>query len=153
MKRIRSFIIGSFILSIALTISGCEVTVKNESSDDEYKEKYESLVTDLQSAKMEQDNQTMVASMAKSIYTGMASYITRKTVDGEIVPANVTFEDVKKELVESGSLREFEPYIDDLSVDISLNSSDYGTNVEKVTVTYKNITQSYPDWLEVKKWL
>ena len=52
---------------------------------------------------------------------------------------------LKKELVESGSLREFEPYIDDLSVDISLNSSDYGTNVEKVTVTYKNITQSYPD--------
>lgn len=145
MKRIRSFIIGSFILSIALTISGCEVTVKNESSDDEYKEKYESLVTDLQSAKMEQDNQTMVASMAKSIYTGMASYITRKMVDGEVVPTNVTFEDVKEELVESGSLREIEPYIDDLSVDISLNSSDYGTNVEKVTVTYKDITQSYPD--------
>mgnify|MGYP004652942359 CR=1 FL=1 len=145
MRNHKSLITCSLILAIALTTGGCEVTVKNESSDDEYKEKYESLVTDLQSAKTEQDNQVMVASMAKSIYTGMASYITRKMVDGETVPTNVTFEDVKKDLVESGSLREIEPYIDDLSVDISLNSSEYDTNVDKVTVTYKDITQSYPD--------
>lgn len=145
MKKRKNLIICSLILAIVLTTGGCEVTVKNESSDDEYKEKYESLVTDLQSAKAEQDNQTMVASMAKWIYTGMASYITKKEIDGETVPNNVKFEDVKKDLVDSGSLSEIEPYLDDISVDISLSTSDMGTYIEKVTVTYKDITQSYPE--------
>lgn len=145
MKNHKKVIISSLLLTAMIAVSSCESTVKIESSDDEYKEKYESVVTEIQSAVEEENKQLLVISMAKTIYTGMSTYITRKGVNGETIPSDVKFENIKDELIEKCGVDEIEQYLDEAVVDIQIETTDIGQNVKSVTVTYKDTTGTYPE--------
>ncbi len=145
MKNHKKVIISSLLLTAMVAVSSCESTVKIESADDEYKEKYESVVTEIQSAVEEENKQLLVISMAKTIYTGMSTYITRKEINGETIPSDVKFENIKDELIEKCGVDEIEQYLDEAVVDIQIETTDIGQNVKSVTVTYKDTTGTYPE--------
>lgn len=133
------------LLAVVLAITsltlmcGCEVTVKNE--DDEYKEKYEALTSELQSAYQEYADQTYLSATAKKIHTAMSAYLTQLGIKDEPIPNDFTYANYKEELID---YLPAEVYVNDkLEVDWEYNSDTYAG--ESVTVTYEDMTATYPE--------
>ena len=140
MKKIRK--IGLTILLLSTAISVCSCTV-DDKTEDEYQEKYETLVSELQSGYQEYADQTVVTAMAKKIYTAMASQLTNMAINDITVTNDLTFESIKDELKNEGYIDDEIYLAEDLKVEWEINKDTY--SVKTVTVTYNGITATYPE--------
>ena len=123
----------------AILMCGCEVTIKNE--DDEYKEKYEALTSELQSAYQEYADQSYLSATAKTIHTAMACYLTELGINDEPVPDDFTYNNYKDEL--KTYLSDDIYFNDKLEVEWEYNPDTYAG--KSVTVTYEDMTATYPE--------
>lgn len=138
MKHLKKSILAACLLFVSLLSCGCEITIKNESTDDEYKEKYETLVSQLQSSY----NQEQVKSIAKEIHTALSCILTQYGIQNTTIPENFTYENMLDTFIKEGYLPyEYKSY--DLKVSWEFNSETY--SAKTVTVTADGITAVYPD--------
>lgn len=142
MKKSKLLVGMAVILAMSTILSGCEVTIKDE-TDDEYKEKYETLVSELQSGYQEHVDQTYVAATAKTIYTAFAAYLTLMSIDGEEIPDDFNYNNYKDDLYKDGYLTDDIYLNDKLKVEMDYYKGTY--SLKYVTVTYENISATYPD--------
>lgn len=146
MKRVKKTIICIALSISILSLTGCNVNIENTEKNTENEELVESIYLEQAEQQAEQDNYTVIAATAKDIYTALSTYLTKKSVAGESVPSDTSFDDVKDEISQYFYLDSTSHYIDDMSVDLDLSSESNGTYINKVTVTYKDITASYPEY-------
>ncbi len=146
MKRVKKTIIGIALSISILSLTGCNVNIENTEKNTENEELVESIYLEQAEQQAEQDNYTVIAATAKDIYTALSTYLTKKAVAGESVPSDTSFDDVKDEISQYYYLDSTSYHIDDMSVDLDLSSESNGTYINKVTVTYKDITASYPEY-------
>ncbi len=146
MKRVKKTIICIALSISILSLTGCNVNIENTEKNTENEELVESIYLEQAEQQAEQDNYTVIAATAKDIYTALSTYLTKKAVAGESVPSDTSFDDVKDEISQYYYLDSTSYHIDDMSVDLDLSSESNGTYINKVTVTYKDITASYPEY-------
>lgn len=138
MKHLKKSLFAVCLLSVSLLSCGCEITIKNETSDNEYKEKYETLVSQMQS----EYDQAQVKAMAKEIHTACSCVLTMYGIEDTPVPDNFTYENTLDKLINDGYLpSEYRSY--DIDVSWEYNPETYAC--KKVTVTSGGITAVYPD--------
>ena len=96
--------------------------------------------------KREHENYIAAAAAAKDIYAGIAADLTKIEILGDTLPTDTSFDDIKHELSENGYffLDTTSQNMDKMNVRLDFSQSDFGTYIDKVTVTLKNTTAEYP---------
>ncbi len=140
MKK-TTVLLTALTLSVTVLLSGCNVTIEDKTND-EYKEKYDTLVSGLQSEYQEQFDKATVKSWAKTIYTSFAAYLTTKSIEGEAVPDNLTYDDIKEEL--KGNFKaDLMTVYKGLDVEWEYNAEN--CTLTRVIVTFEGETAEYPE--------
>lgn len=134
MKRNKIISVVALAILASVLTCGCEVTIKHE--DDEYKEKYETLVSEIQN----KSDHDQVKAMAKDIYTAMSVYLTTCGINDDAVAENLTYDSLLDDLInDCGLPAVYKTY--NLNVTWKYNTKTY--SVQEVTVTVDGITEKY----------
>ena len=144
MKKKLSALIAAIVM-VTMSACGAENTVSDDTTANADNSATEMLAetTAGEESIADQEEEDNVYEMAKIIHTATATYLTMKGIDGEEIPEDFDFNEMKYVFQEEGYLDKITCDLSEIDVKGEIKPDVYV--VTSVTVTYNGITKTYPD--------